>query len=69
MSDDTNRAARLRRRAKHQQFQLTKHSVRDPHAHDFGFYRLVDVTGTRPDPARGRMTLDDVEAYLDGSTL
>lgn len=63
-SEERNRAARLRLKALRQDYQLKKSCVRDPDAFEYGTYRLVDITGKRPDPTRSRMTLDEVENYL-----
>lgn len=57
-------AARLRRAAKRQQYQLRKNTTRDPLAPGYGLYELIDVTGNRPDPCRGNMNLGQVADYL-----
>lgn len=57
--------ARLRREAKRQQYSLTKnrYAAHEPHLLQ-GFYALVDLTGQRPDPHRGSLTIHQVAEYL-----
>lgn len=65
------RENRLRRMAEQQGFALQRSRRRDPHAVDFGRYRLVYrgavVYGARPRDFS--LTLDDVEKWLTSPRL
>jgi hypothetical protein len=64
------RENRLRQMAKRQRLTLVKSRRRDPRAHDFGLYALIDPdTGGAINPALAdrwicSWTLDEVEQHL-----
>jgi hypothetical protein len=70
---DKTREIRLRRAADRQGLRLERSRRRDPRAKDYGRYWLVDlatgdvVAGASP-IRRPAWTLDQVEAYLIGTT-
>ncbi len=65
------REQRLRRAANRQDLRLEKSRRRDPRALDHSRWVILDLTGSVVVGADGRgrpcWTLDQVEAYLDGS--
>jgi hypothetical protein len=65
--EDKARENRARRAAFRHGLKLTKNPVRDPNAPDFNTWALLRHTGPgRRWPVAAGMTLDDVEAYLNG---
>jgi hypothetical protein len=71
-ADDQSREQRLRRAAKRQGLRLVKSRRRDPRAHDYGSYALVDVYTNMlvaGDQNTGYgLGLDEVEESLNSST-
>jgi hypothetical protein len=62
MVQDKSRERRLRRRAKGQGLRLVKSRQTDPLALHYGWR----IETTRGRVVRARLTLDEIERYLDG---
>jgi hypothetical protein len=65
-TDDKVRENRLRRMAERQGLTLQKSRRRDPHANDYGLYRLLDAKTGAPASVGDtfRLSLDEIEETL-----
>lgn len=63
-NQEKGRSVTLRHRARAQNYELYRSRSRDPESVDYGLWRLADMTGTRR--SRTRLTLDEVELFLNG---